>query len=279
MAQQVILNGIAHDLDYEPSVQHGAKPMWRTPIEINGQMVHGVNINGYDYPPALDGAVLYMPGLPGYGSKIWDRSQGGNHGTIVGATWERLPSGLWTLRYWGDDYVNIDSALTSLAATTKGYWGIWVKLDDAIPAALSFVIAFGDTNANENLMLVIDTAGRVYAQARAAAVDKWFIRTDAAALANGIYCHLALVQDGISPILLINGVQVAQTFFASPDKTVWFSALTGLDNGRIGCGNYINLGNTYFLTNGNTALVKLINTNLTVAQIKAIVDMQRPFVS
>ena len=158
MGQIVAINGKFHDLDYEPSLKIGKLPNWRTPIEINGKMVHGVNINGYDYPPVEPGCVLYYPGLPGQGSAIWDRSNNDNNGTIVGATWVRNSSGLWTLRIGdptADDYINIDSVLTQLAATTKGTWMTWVKLDDATPAGTASIITFGDTNGNEYISLQI----------------------------------------------------------------------------------------------------------------------------
>ena len=60
--------------------------------------------------PALE-IPLSLRGLPGGGSKIYDRSQYGNHGTITGATWEKLPSGLWYLSFDGsDDIVTVANA-------------------------------------------------------------------------------------------------------------------------------------------------------------------------
>ena len=47
-------------------------------------------------PPAL-GTVLFLSGLPGSGNRIYDRSPYGRLGVITGATWKRLPSGLWYL--------------------------------------------------------------------------------------------------------------------------------------------------------------------------------------
>lgn len=56
--------------------------------------------------PAI-GCGLDLPGLPGGGNKIYDRSPYGNIGAITGATWKRLPSGLWYLDFDGtDDYVD-----------------------------------------------------------------------------------------------------------------------------------------------------------------------------
>lgn len=102
MVQIVTMNGRPHDLDYKPALKVNTQQD-RTPIKINGRMVHGVNINGFEYPPAEANSILYYPGLPGYGTKLWDRSNGGNDGTIMGATWKRLPSGLWITESDGSD--------------------------------------------------------------------------------------------------------------------------------------------------------------------------------
>lgn len=54
------------------------------------------------------GCALYVPGLPGGSNKIHNRSPYGNAGTIVGAAWKRLPSGLWYLLFDGtDDRINL----------------------------------------------------------------------------------------------------------------------------------------------------------------------------
>jgi len=61
-------------------------------------------------PPSFD-CVLYLPGLPGGGSSIHDRSPRGNHGSITGAVWKRLSNGLWHLSFDGsDDYVSVTDA-------------------------------------------------------------------------------------------------------------------------------------------------------------------------
>ena len=61
-------------------------------------------------PPQL-GCVLCLAGLPGGGSRIYDRSPYGNYGSITGATWKRLPSGLWCLSFDGaDDVVTVSDS-------------------------------------------------------------------------------------------------------------------------------------------------------------------------
>jgi len=68
------------------------------------------------YPPPAN-SVLYLPGYPPLGATIRDFSGQGNHGTISGATWTRLSSGLWCLSFDGtDDEVGFGNilALTDL---------------------------------------------------------------------------------------------------------------------------------------------------------------------
>jgi len=72
-------------------------------------------------PPEI-GTVLYMPGLPGGGSTIYDRSPYGSHGTIYGATWAKTEGGLWSLDYDGtDNYVEIPAAFTQLNFTSENF--------------------------------------------------------------------------------------------------------------------------------------------------------------
>ena len=71
-------------------------------------------------------AVLYLPALPEGLSQatIPDYSGNGNHGTIAGATWTRLNSGLWVLSYDGiDDVTQIThSASINLTTWTTEFW-------------------------------------------------------------------------------------------------------------------------------------------------------------
>jgi hypothetical protein len=62
-----------------------------------------------DAPEA--GCVLFLPGLPGGGGCIHDRTAYGNLGTITGAIWTRLASGQFCLTFDGvDDIVRCQDA-------------------------------------------------------------------------------------------------------------------------------------------------------------------------
>ena len=88
------------------------------------------------FKPPPKSCVLYYPGLPQSGGVIRDRSPYGNDGTIMGATWTRLPSGLWVLDFDGtDDWVSVNdvdsltflSGAVDIPCTVKA----WVKMTDA----------------------------------------------------------------------------------------------------------------------------------------------------
>ncbi len=122
----VVINGVPLACSRNPPLQINGQKVWSPDININGQMITGVNINGYDYPPAPAGSVLYLPGLPGQGSTIWDRSDKGNNGAITGATWTWLPSGLPALSFDGNDWVNCGDAASLQEKSTLSFFA-WVK--------------------------------------------------------------------------------------------------------------------------------------------------------
>lgn len=112
---------------------------------------------GLSTPPV--GCVLGLPGLPGGGNKIYDRSPYGNNITIVGATWKRLPSGLWYLYFDGlDDYLRPGNAL-QYDITGKISLGAWVSLDAL--GSNNTVIARDDATANRNFLLYVTSSNKV----------------------------------------------------------------------------------------------------------------------
>lgn len=93
-------------------------------------------------PPEPD-CLLALPGLPGSGSKLYDRSSYGHLGTVTGATWQRLPSGLWCLSYDGvDDYTNLGNSNNfNVSHITLE---LWVALADVDKPADQYLICKGD---------------------------------------------------------------------------------------------------------------------------------------
>ena len=74
------------------------------------------------------GCVLDLKGRPFSGGTILDNSPYGNHGAITGATWERLPSGLWWNKLDDTDDVIDCGTSASLAFTTAFSFVFWFKI-------------------------------------------------------------------------------------------------------------------------------------------------------
>ncbi len=216
----------------------------------------------------LAGCVFYAP--------LWRRELAGT--TILSSGVYGLPvhSCAVTGTTWGgtgrtfdgNDLINIDSVLTSLASTTAGTFEMWGMLPDATPAALSALICFGDTNALEIIRVFVNTDGTVTADCYDATVKQWELSTNAAPFTDNVPFHFALTQGAGGPVLYVNGAIPAQTFAGGGASTAtWFSLLTGLDNGRLGSTNY-DSGGERFAPTGLFGEVRFYNRALSIGEIK-----------
>ena len=91
-------------------------------------VAHDTNADIYK---KVNNCVLWLPGQDGpQSATIRDRSGYNNHGTITGAVWARLPSGLWYL-----DFDGINDGVTcgdsdSLTLASGFTFRIWARIDD-----------------------------------------------------------------------------------------------------------------------------------------------------
>lgn len=201
------------------------------------------------------------------------------NGTVTGAT-QNVTGKIGTAYSFDgvNDYVNIDSVLTPLATTTQGTWAFWVKPIDATPATNQFIIAFGDTNEDTHLSSLITTSGILSVASRILGATQWQLSTNSSVFSDNTWAHIVIVQNGISPVLYINGTEYSPgqsnaTFTTSTDQTIWFSDITGLDNGRFACWNYSSLGNIRFL-NGTIDEVGLWNRALTPDEVTELYNSE-----
>ncbi len=103
---------------------------------------------GLRLPPIPAGSVLYCPARnDAYGSKLTDESGYGNHGTITGATWTRLPR-LWGLSFDGDDYVDCGNNI-SLQTTNNLTGGMWFKTPATLATETGAAWANGKSNISK----------------------------------------------------------------------------------------------------------------------------------
>lgn len=102
--------------------------------------------------------VLYLPGFPGAGAKIYDFSGKGNDGTITGATWSRTTQGQRNLSFdGGDDIVRI-SDHAAFNVGTKMSALIWSNIT-APDADFETLIGQFDTGANERSWTISGSGG------------------------------------------------------------------------------------------------------------------------
>ena len=192
------------------------------------------------------------------GNTVLDSSGRNNHGTNNGATYnatggfDNLGSGAFDFDGL-NDFVNITSVVDDLAT----------------PLASEEFITFGDTNANEFIIITIFPSGKFSTFARNAVEVKFSLETDAIAFSDNTWTHVAVVQDGVSPVIYIDGVAVAQTFITSTDKTFWFDDSTVIDNGRIGDVNRNNDGETLHF-NGIIDDVRIYERVLSLDEVKRL---------
>jgi hypothetical protein len=84
------------------------------------------------FNPPQSGCVLYMPGIPGAGNRIYDRSHYGNHGDITGAIWKKLPGGLWYLSFDGtDDFISVGNRTSLNFGDSSFTIQLWLLLKGA----------------------------------------------------------------------------------------------------------------------------------------------------
>jgi hypothetical protein len=174
-----------------------------------------------------------------------------------------------------DEYFNIDSMISPLASTTKGTWLISLFITDATPSGNGSIIAFDDTSTKEDIMVFINTLGIINIIVRVANVGQWTLATTSAVFTDNTWHTLALVQDGVSPVVCIDGVAVPQGFTLDTNKSSWFNNSSGLDNGRIGCRNFNNAGNSLF-SNIIINQVSFLDTDLSASQTLAWHNNNKP---
>lgn len=159
-----------------------------------------VDVDELVFHPSGLGCVLYLPGIPGGDSKILDRSAYGNHGAITGATWKRLPGGLWCPYFDGiDDYITVPYN-PSLDITVAITLEVWLR-----------VISFSDVASGHGHELIY-REGRCYTLALNWSNDRKpgifinnnFLRA-ASAISAGQWYHLAGTYNGASKKIYING--------------------------------------------------------------------------
>lgn len=175
-------------------------------------MVKTVLLNCEDrvFNPPEPSCVICLPGLPGGGSKVYDRSAYGNHGTVTGATWVKLPSGLWCLSFDGvDDYVNVDDG-TELKPASLITLKTWLyKTGDGTGNEQGLISKRNIANNNGYWLLHYEPSDRLYFGLKTA--DSLKSCYSNVGIANGTWYHFVGTFDGTTLRQYVNTVLQGNT--------------------------------------------------------------------
>jgi hypothetical protein len=170
-----------------------------------------------------------------------------------------------------DDYIKVDNP--SFLDNDKGTFMAWVEFDDI--DHIQYVASVGDTNSIENYISLIrldpssQTLGLYQREVGSA---NWV--NGSTLISHDIYYHFALVSDGLSWSIYINGKKEALTIINGSNNGKWFKDLSSIDNFVIG--NCI-IKEPYIVPymTGNIDEVLLYNRSLTEGEIKYIYNLEK----
>lgn len=133
-----------------------------------------------------------------------------------------------------DDYTLVDAhAVARVAAgDTTGAYAAWIYLDNV--ENYYTVFSAGDNNVIEYMALSIENSGKLRIKLFQGGVAQLVVDETTASLTAKTWHRVAVVQNGVQPILYINGKAIAITNTTSTDLTAWYNVLTGCDKFAIG---------------------------------------------
>ena len=128
-----------------------------------------------------------------------------------------------------DAYVDCSSAISSVSADNEGTFSLWYK-----PSSLSTnsnIITLTDSSASDVYFIIgwsnPSYLNNVFVQLRNGLTTTGFLlRTDTSPLSVGVWTHIAVVQNGVSAVLYINGIAVPQTFLIPNNDQKWLNDFT-----------------------------------------------------
>ena len=134
-----------------------------------------------------------------------------------------------------DDYMLADAHVVARVAAgdTVGTYSARIFVD-AVATTQTFLSAGDNDNANEYFRFNITAGGILETTLRHGGATQFDIKTAAGVIKAKTWYHVAVVQDGVQPILYVNGIAVDATNATSTDLTAWYGVLTLCDKFALG---------------------------------------------
>lgn len=133
-----------------------------------------------------------------------------------------------------DDYINADTAISTISTDNTGTISFWVK-PKTISANQIFVSASDNTRTDRYFAIGFSTSVNVWCQVRNGSTTTGFFKqTNTNPLSVGTWTHIAVVQNATTAKIYINAVEVAQTFTITNHPQKWLNDITNLNTFNIG---------------------------------------------
>jgi hypothetical protein len=165
-----------------------------------------------------------------------------------------------------DDYVLHDAHAVErvAAADTTGTYSAWFYKADATDT--TGILSAGDNDSNtEFFQIYTSLTGRIRTKLVFGGVTKFQVDQTTASINLREWNHVAFVQDGVQPLIYVNGVNVPTTNTISTDLTSWYVTLVNCDKFAIGC--LESNGTHTFDWKGAIGQVKYWNRALSAAEV------------
>jgi len=129
-----------------------------------------------------------------------------------------------------NDYIDCSSSISTISLDNEGTFSVWYK-----PNTLSSnhnIITLTDRSRSDRYLIFGWSSptylNNLFVQLRngSSSGTGFLLQTDTIPIAVGVWTHIALVQDGVSAVIYIDGVAVPQTFLVANNDQKWLNDFT-----------------------------------------------------
>lgn len=135
-----------------------------------------------------------------------------------------------------DDYILVDAhAVERVAANdTTGTYTAWIYLNDTSATSKTVISAGDNDSANEYASFLKVYGTKLTSAFKQGGANQWVVEQVTGTLTAKTWTHVAVVQDGVQPLLYINGAVITTTNTTATDLTMWYDELANVDKFAIG---------------------------------------------
>lgn len=179
---------------------------------------------------------------------VTDAGYGGNNGASSANTSALTTTGKISSAFKfvaaSSHNINVDALAVATTADNCGSLCCWLNMP-SIGTARD-IVSFTKASNETRLEVQVDSGGDIVLAVYNAGSALLNVTAATANLASATWYHMAIVQNGFSPLVYLNGVSLPLTFSTASNTGAWVNSMGTVDTGRIGCLNFNGGGNTTF---------------------------------